>query len=385
MTVDLTEQQTLLRDSVGRFLSDRYGFEARRQILSSDLGWSPEIWRGFAEELGILGATFPEAAGGLGGDAMDTMVLMEELGRALVLEPFLETVVLGGGLLKRCTTTLATETIREIVKGRTRLAFAYSEPQARYRWDDIVTEARAEGAALRLHGRKSVVLGAPAATRLIVSARTGGSRHDRDGVVLVLVDPRAPGVSLRSYRTLDGRLAADIDFENVDVPAEALLAGSDVAPGIIEAALDEATAAVCAEASGILDRLVSDTVAYTKERRQFGAPIASFQVLQHRMVNMFVKAQQAAAMSQMAASKLAEGAADGARAVAAAKTYVGEACREVGQSAIQLHGAMGITDELPISHYFKRALAIETQFGSADHHLNRFQALSARPPSKTAA
>lgn len=385
MSLDLTEQQTLLRDSVGRFLSDRYSFEARRQILNGDPGWSPTIWRAFAEELGILGVAFAESAGGLGGDALDTMVLMEELGRALVLEPFLETVVLGGGLLKRCTAPLATETIRGIVEGHTRLAFAYSEPQARYRWDDILTQARPEGAAQVLRGRKSVVFGAPAATHLIVSARTGGGRHDHEGVVLVLVDPKAPGVSLRSYRTLDGRLAADIDFHDVRIPPEAVLATSEVAPGIIEAALDEATAAVCAEAAGILDRLVSDTVAYTKERRQFGAPIASFQVLQHRMVNMFVKAQQSAAMSHMAALKLAEAAADGARSVAAAKAYVGEACREVGQSAIQLHGAMGITDELAVSHYFKRAIAIETQFGSAEHHLNRFQQLSLGMASKTAA
>lgn len=385
MSLDLTEQQALLRDSVGRFLSDRYSFEARRQILSSGPGWSPSIWRAFAEELGILGAIFPEAVGGLGGDALDTMVLMEALGRALVLEPFLETVVLGGGLLKRCPAPLAVETIRGIVEGRVRIAFAYSEPQARYRWDDILTLARRDGAGHVVDGRKSVVFGAPAATHLIVSVRTSGSRHEREGVALMLVDPRAPGVSLRSYRTLDGRLAADIDFRHAHVPSEAVLATSDIAPGIIEAALDEATAAVCAEAAGILDRLVSDTVAYTKERRQFGAPIASFQVLQHRMVNMFVKAQQAAAMSHMAAFSLAEAAADSPRSVAAAKAYVGEACREIGQSALQLHGAMGITDELAVSHYFKRAIAIETQFGSADHHLNRFQALSARSPLKTAA
>lgn len=385
MGLELTEQQTLLRDSVARFLTDRYSFAARRQILDSELGWSPSIWQAFAEELGVLGAVFPEAAGGLGGNATDTMVLMEELGRALVLEPFLETVVLGGGVLKRCATPMATATIQGIVEGRERLAFAYSEPQARHRWNDILTRASQAGSGYVVDGRKSVVFGAPAATHLIVSVRTGGDRHDREGVALVLIDPKAPGVILRSYRTLDGRLAADVEFRQAQVPAEAVLATSDDAAGIIDAALDEAAAAVCAEAAGVLDRLVSGTVAYTKERRQFGAPIATFQVLQHRMVNMFVKAQQAAAMSQMAALSLAEAADDGARSVAAAKAFVGEACREVGQSALQLHGAMGITDELDISHYFKRAVAIESQFGSSDYHLSRFQQLTPRPTPKTAA
>ena len=376
MALELTEQQLLLRDSMSKFLSARYGPEARREVLTGELGWSPEIWRALAEELGVLGASFPEELGGLGGGPVDVLVLMEELGRALLLEPFLETVVLGGGLLKRSGTPLAREVITKVIAGEARLAFAYCEPQARYAWNDVQTQAERRGADFVLNGRKAVVSGAPSSTHLLVSARTSGGRLERAGVTVFIVDPRASGVSMRPYRTIDGRLAAEVSFENVSVSAEAALSQPDAAGDMIEAALDEAAAAACAEAAGVLERLVSGTVAYTKERRQFGVPIASFQALQHRMVDMFIQAQQASSMSHMAAAQLTKPPEVRARAVSAAKAFVGDACRVVGQSAIQLHGAMGITDELPISHYFKRALAIENQYGSTDYHLARYQQLT---------
>jgi alkylation response protein AidB-like acyl-CoA dehydrogenase len=376
MGLALTEQQVLLRDTVSKFVADRYGFEARRRILDSETGWSAEVWRAFAEELGILGAAFPEAVGGLGGDATDVMVLMEELGGALVLEPFLETVVLGGGLLTRCPGKAAAEVIKGIIAGVVRLAFAYGEPQARHGWTDVLTTAVRDGGGWVIRGRKSVVFGAPAATHLIVSARTGGGQREAQGLTLVQVERDSPGVSLRPYRTIDGRTAAEVEFDCARISGEAVLSMPDAAGPIIEAALDDAAAAICAEASGVLQRLVSGTVEYAKARRQFGTAIASFQALQHRMVDMYVRAQQAAAMSQMAAVHLASAHDDRARAVSAAKAFVGEACRQVGQTAVQLHGAMGITDELAISHYFKRAIVIEAQFGSADYHLRRYQRMA---------
>ncbi|HXV01676.1 MAG TPA: acyl-CoA dehydrogenase family protein [Caulobacteraceae bacterium] len=374
MDFSFTEEQTLLRDSVAAFLADTYDFDKRRAAIASSTGWRPDIWQAFARDLGILGASFPEDAGGLGGGPTEVMVVMEEFGKALVVEPYLGTVVIGGGFLKRTGDGLGL--IGDIIDGKATLAFAWAEPQARYCLHDLAVTARKEGSGWVLDGHKAVVVGAPWASHLIVTARTGGARRDREGVSVFLVPRDAKGVVMRDYPTVDGQRASEIDFENVSVPAEALIGPEGAALPLVEEVVDEAVAAVCAEACGVLRRLHEGTLEYTRQRKQFGAPISSFQVLQHRMVDMFMHAEQAVSMTYMAHIKLAESAHERAKAISAAKVQIGRACRFVGQNAIQLHGGMGMTDEMAIGHYFKRATIIEGLFGSVDHHLARYEALS---------
>ncbi|MDQ2861505.1 MAG: acyl-CoA dehydrogenase family protein [Pseudomonadota bacterium] len=380
MNFSFTPEQTLLRESLAAWLADHYGFEARRAAIASNAGWRPEVWRAFAEDLGILGASFPEALGGLGGDAVDVMVVMEEFGKALVIEPYLATVVIAGGFLTHAAAQdnsgAAAELIGQIVAGHAIFAFAQAEPQGRYNLADLQTTARKDGAGYVLSGHKAVVIGAPFASHLIVTARTGGARREAGGVSVLVVDRAAKGVVTRDYPTVDGGRASEVFFENVALPAQALIGPEGAALPLVEQVVDEAIAALCAEACGVLRRLHEGTLAYTRERRQFGAPIAAFQVLQHRMVDMFIDLEQAVSMTCMAHVKLGLPAPERAKAVSAAKVQVGRACRFVGQSAIQLHGGMGMTDEMAIGHYFKRATLIEGEFGSVDHHLARYEAAS---------
>jgi len=373
MDLNLTEEQSILRDSLSNFLSETYSFEKRRPRLTGEAD-DAAIWRSLAVDLGILGASFDEAHGGLGGTAVDTMIIMEQLGRNLVLEPFLETVVLAGGVLRRSSAASAGEFIERIIAGDLRATLAFAEPQARYAWRDVATSASKRGAGYVLNGHKAVVVGAPEADLLIVSARTGGERRDRRGISLFAVDKAAKGLELRTYRTIDGKRAAEVYLEDVAVDAGALLTPEGEGYPLLEQVIDEGTAAICAEASGVLRRLLDDTVEYTKQRKQFGVPIGSFQALQHRMVDMLIQVEQATSISLMATLEL--GGPDRAKAVSAAKAQVGGACRFVGHNAIQLHGGMGITDELAVSHFFKRATVIEAQFGSTDHHLARYERLA---------
>jgi alkylation response protein AidB-like acyl-CoA dehydrogenase len=376
MDFSFTDEQTMLRDSVAAYLSDHYDFDTRRAAIASSEGWRPEVWRAFAEDLGILGASFSEEAGGLGGGATEVMVVMEEFGKALVVEPYLGTVVIGGGFLKHGAPAGADELIGKIIEGKATFAFAWAEGQARYNVADLKTTARGDGGGYLLDGQKAVVVGAPWASHLIVTARTGGAQRDAGGVSVFLVDKAAKGVSMREYPTVDGRRAAEVTFEHVSLPATALIGAEGGALPLIGQVMDEAIAATCAEACGVLRRLHEGTLAYTKERKQFGQPIGAFQVLQHRMVDMFIQLEQAISMTYMAHIKLGESAADRAKAISAAKVQVGRACKFVGQNAIQLHGGMGMTDEMAIGHYFKRATMIEGEFGSVDHHLARYEALS---------
>lgn len=375
MEFTLTDEQSILRDSLSAFLAETFTLDRRRALLANPEG-DPGLWRAFADDLGLLGATFPEEWGGLGGGPIDTMVIMETLGAHLVLEPYVETVVLGGGVLRRSCSPLAGELIEQIIAGEARIAFAFAEPQARYNLRNIATTARRSGAGYLLNGHKALVVGAPQSDMLLVTARTGGERRDATGVSLFAVPTHVRGVERRDYRTIDGRLASEICLEGIEVGPEALLTGEGEALPLIEQVVDEAIAAICAEANGVLRRLLNDTVAYTRERRQFGAPLSSFQALQHRMVNMLIETEQAASMTWMATLNLAAPERERALAVSAAKVRVGEACRTVGQGAIQLHGGMGITDELAVGHFFKRATLIESQFGSSDHHLARYARLS---------
>jgi len=379
MDFSFTEEQTLLRDTVASYLADHYDFDARRAAIKSAAGWRPEVWKAFAEELGILGAAFSEEAGGLGGGAIDNMVVMEEFGRALVVEPYLQTVVIGGGFLRYGNPPGAEALIGKIIAGEAIIAFAYAEPQGRYNLANLVTAARRDGEGWVINGHKAVVVGAPWASHLIVTARTGGGQRDREGVSVFLVDKNAPGVVTRDYPTVDGRRASEVFFENVRVGPEALIGDEGAALRLVEQVVDEAIAATCAEACGVLRKLHESTLEYTKQRKQFGQPIAAFQVLQHRMVDMFINVEQAVSMTYMAHIKLSEPAQERAKALSAAKVQIGRACRFVGQNAIQLHGGMGMTDEMAVGHYFKRATIIEGEFGSVDHHLKRYETLSLDP------
>jgi alkylation response protein AidB-like acyl-CoA dehydrogenase len=365
------ETQTMLRDTLQRYLSDRYGFESRMAAVRSDAGWQPGVWTAFAEELGILGAPFAEEHGGLGGGAQDNMIVMEELGGKLVIEPYLSTVVIGGAAAKAANDA---DLVGRIIAGEVRTALAWAEPQGRYDAADLVTTAKRDGAGWTLSGHKAVVRDAPFATHLLVTARTGGTQRERSGVGLFLVEKAAPGISTRDYPTVDGTRASEVYFENVAVPASACL--GDDALALVEAILDEATVAVCAEACGVMKQLHAQTLDYARQRKQFGRPISEFQVLQHRLVDMFLETEQAVSMTLMATLKLGEAAPERMQAVSAAKAKVGKGLTFAGQAAVQIHGGMGITEELAVGHFFKRATMIEAQFGSTDHHLRRYERLS---------
>lgn len=376
MDFNFTEEQSMVRDTVASFLQDKYDFETRRKIVSSETGWRADYWQAFAEELGILGASFSEELGGLGGGAIDNMIIMEEFGKALVIEPYLGTVVIGGGFMKHSGYAGAASVIEGIVAGTTTIAFAYAEPQGRYTWSDLKTTAKKDGSGWVLNGHKAVVVGAPFATHLVVTARTGGGQREASGVSVFLIDKNLPGVITRDYPTVDGGRASEIYFENVSIPADALIGHEGNGLPLIEKVIDEATAAGLAEGVGVLRKLHEGTLDYAKQRKQFGRAIADFQVLQHRMVDMFIELEQSVSMTYMATIKLDESDAERAKAVSAAKVRIGRALKFVGQNAIQIHGGMGMTDELAIGHYFKRGTIIEGLFGSVDHHLRRYETLS---------
>ena len=375
MDFSFTDEQSMLRDTVASYLADHYSFDQRRAALGKEPGWRPEVWKAFAEELGILGAPFSEELGGLGGGPIENMIVMEEMGKALVVEPYLGAVVIGGGFLKHSGHPNAEALIAQIIAGEAIFAFAYAEPQGRYNLADLKTTAKKEGGSYVLNGHKAVVIGAPYATHLIVTARTGGGQRDAQGVSVFIVPKDAPGVTTRDYPTVDGFRASEVILENVKVGAEALVGPEGQALPLVEKVVDEAIAATCAEACGVLTKLHEGTLEYTRQRKQFGQPISAFQVLQHRMVDMFIQVEQSVSMTYMATIKLADDR-ERTKAAAAAKVQIGKACKFVGQSAIQLHGGMGMTDEMAIGHYFKRATMIESAFGSTDHHLARYEFLS---------
>lgn len=376
MQLSFTEEQVMLRETVAAFLSDRYDFDSRRKALEEEPRWRPDIWKALAEELGILGAAFPESLGGFGGGAVENLIIMEEFGRHLVVEPYLPSIVIGGGFLKHSGHAGAAELAESVIAGTTILAFAQAERNSRFNPAAVETRASADGAGWVIDGHKRMVLAAPIANKLFVTARTSGSSHDRSGISVFLVDCDAPGVELASYVTYDGFLAADVSFANVRVGADALFGEKGNGLVLVEQVLDDAIAAMAAEASGLLRTALQRTVEYSRERKQFGVPLSSFQALQHRMADMFIEVEQAQSMAWLGAIR-AE-AADPvfrARGISAVKAQIGNACRKVGQSAIQVHGGMGMTDEMAISHYFKRATMIETMFGSVDYHLARIEAI----------
>lgn len=373
MQFALTDEQRMLQDSVDRFVERDYDFEHRRALAAGDDGFSRDHWKTFAE-LGWLGVPFPEAQGGYGGGLVEAGLILEGFGRGLVVEPYLWTVVVGGGLLSLAGRD---DMLAEVIAGDRQLAFGFAEPQSRFALADVETRAERDGAGFRLTGHKAVVFNAPAADRIIVSARTGGSSREAAGISLFLIDPAADGVSLRGYPTVDELRAAEVALDGVAVGGDALLGAADDGYPLIETVIDRATAAVCCEAAGIMQAMVASTQDYLKTRHQFGVPLARFQVLQHRMAELFIHTEQAQSMAYMAVVRAGQDdAAVRARAASAAKTFIGDKGRLVGQESIQMHGGMGVTDEMPISHYFKRLTMIDTLFGNADFHRRRFADLS---------
>ncbi len=372
MDFSFTEEQTLLRNSIARFIQDHYDLTTRRQIVASAEGWRPDYWAQFAD-LGLLAAAFPESHGGFGTSPVDTMVIMEEFGKGLVVEPYLSTAIIGSAFLcQESPDSHHAPLIASIIDGKTVLGFAYAERQGRYNLANLTTSATEEGSSYVINGEKTTVIGGPMADQLIVTTRTGGGQQDRDGITVLLVDATATGVSKRNYTTIDGFKASDITFENVQVDAHAIIGTADAGLPLIEGAVDAGIAALCAEAVGAMKMLNEMTVEYAKSRSQFGTSIGKFQVLQHRMVDMFIAYEQSVSMLYMVALNLETSPAERARAAAAAKVQIGKAGRYVGQEAVQLHGGMGVTDELAIGHYFKRLTMIDTQFGNVDYHLQRY-------------
>jgi pimeloyl-CoA dehydrogenase small subunit len=372
MDFDLSEEQRLLKDSVDGLLNDSYDFESRKKYGAEKGGWSKSVWNKLAEQ-GLLGLPFSEDDGGFGAGAVETMIVMEALGKALLLEPYLATVVLGGGFVRRGgSAEQKAAHIPGIIDGSKTMAFAQLEKSSRYDLNDVATSAKKKGDGWVIDGEKFVVLNGDSADTLVVTARTKGGQRDTSGIGVFLVSGNAKGVSKKGYPTQDGLHAADITFTGVEVGADAAIDDPEGSLPLIEQVVDDARIAICAEAVGAMDESLKSTVEYLKTRTQFGVPIGSFQVLQHRAADMFVAVEQARSMSMFATM-----AADfddpkaRANAVAAAKVQIGRSGKFVGQQAIQLHGGIGMTMEAKIGHYFKRLTMIENTFGDSDYHLRR--------------
>ena len=375
MDFNLSEEQQLLRDSVERFVRADYAFDKRRQLCASEAGFSRQNWRKMAE-LGWLGVALPEEYGGTGGGAVETMVVMEAFGRGLVLEPYFATVVLGGNFLLLGAGEAAKRALLpKLVAGELLLAFAQAEPQSRYDLFDVGLKASKVKGGFTLSGRKGVVLHGGQADKLVVSARTRGKQRDEAGITLFLVDGKAAGLTRRDYPTVDGLRAAELNFEEVKVEAADVLGEVDDGLSLMERVVDRGIAALAAEAVGCMQVLHDQTNEYLKTRVQFGQPIGRFQVLQHRMVEIFMELEQSRSMCYLATLKLAEDYGVATKSCSAAKVQIGRSGRFIGQQAVQLHGGMGMTDELSVGHYFKRLTMIDVMFGNTDHHLKRYARL----------
>ncbi|WLP89991.1 acyl-CoA dehydrogenase family protein [Gordonia sp. NB41Y] len=375
MDFDLTAEQQLLADGLSRFLATRYGLEESRKAAKIGAGWQPEVWRAFADELGVLGACLPESVGGDAGGPEELMVVTEALGAALVVEPFVDTVVLGARLLARTGHPGALQLARRVVDGDALLALAALEDGSGGVPTRVTTTATRADDGWVLDGAKPVVTTAPLASHLIVVARLADT--DDLGLFLVPAGDDAPaGLGIQVFRTVDDRRAADVAFDGVRVGADALVVSGEQATALLEQAWDEGTAAVVSEAVGLMRKVLADTVEYTKQRQQFGRPLAGFQALAHRMVDMYIELEQAVAAQYLAVLSLDAPAAERASAVSAAKATISRAARFIGQNSVQLHGGMGMTEELAIGHYFRRLTVIENEFGSADAHLARFERLA---------
>ncbi len=382
MNFQYTEEQQLMADSVARLADEHYDFETRKRIVSSEPGYSREVWARLAE-LGLLALSLPAEHGGFDGGALDLVATMETIGGALMVEPFVPTVALGARLIARAgSSAQRARYLPAVADGSLMLALAHDEVQARYDLEQVVTRAEPSGSGWRLTGHKSMVIGAPLASHLIVSARTAGRPGDAHGVSLFMVPADGPGLRMRVLRTQDNHRAADLELQAVQVGPDALIGPAGGALEGLAEAIDFATALSCAEAVGAMKSANAATLEYLKTRRQFGVPIGSFQALQHRLVDMHISAEQARSITLLACSRIDLAArgeitpAERSRITAAAKLKVCDASRHVGQEAIQLHGGMGMTQEMKVAHTFKRLTMLGQQFGDADHQLARYASLT---------
>jgi pimeloyl-CoA dehydrogenase small subunit len=372
MDFEFSEEQSILKDSLSRLLADNYGFEQRKKYLATPEGWSADMWGKYAE-MGLMALPFAEEDGGVGGGPVETMIVMEALGSALALEPYFPTVILGGGFLRLGgNDALTAEFAPKVADGSLRLAFAHTERRSRYDLNRVETKAAKNGKDWRLSGAKGVVIGGDSADRLIVTARTAGGAADEKGIGLFLVDAKAEGVSRRGYPTQDGQRAAEVTLENVAVPADAVFGDPEDGLPLARHVVDQGIAALAAEALGVMTAMHRLTVDYMKVRKQFGVPIGSFQILQHKAVDMFIAIEQARSMTCFATMMAdSEDALERARAMHAAKTEIGRGGTLVGQNAVQIHGGVGMTMDYAVGHYFKRMTMIDLTFGDSSAHLGK--------------
>ncbi|MBC7954891.1 MAG: acyl-CoA dehydrogenase family protein [Cytophagales bacterium] len=385
MDFSFSEEQQQLQDAISRFVQGDYSFERRKGIIASPEGWSKEVWQGLAD-LGVLSMNVPEAHGGLGYGPIETLLAMQSVGSALLCEPLLESAVVATALVRDFgSDEQQAELLPAMGSGERIVVLAHQEAAARGDAGWVETRATKNGDGFLLQGHKSVVAQAGAADELLISARTDGAAGDAQGVSVFRVARNTPGLELKVYGTLDGRRAAEVILREVKVPASARLGAAGAALPAIERALDIGLAALCAEALGVMEATVSATVEYLKTRQQFGQPIGRFQALQHRTADMLLHLEQSRSMAYLSAMNCTlPDDMQRRKTLSAAKVVVGNACRFISQQSVQMHGGMGMTDELTLSHWFKRLLAIELSFGDTDSHLQRFAELSQRDALKAA-
>lgn len=375
MNFNISEEQAMIKDSVARFVTDDYSFDKRNKNVAMEAGFNPANWQTFAE-LGWLSIPFPEALGGFGESVVDTMVIMEEFGKGLVAEPYVATVLLFGGLLAHSGEgELQQQLIAKIIDGSLQGSFAYLERQSRFELSDVKSSAVPKGENYVLNGEKTVVFNGSAAEKIIISARTSGGQYDENGISLFIVDADTHGLSRTDYRLMDGQRVANITLNNVAVSKSQLIGELHQGFSLIQSVVAETTRAICAEAVGIMQKLTETTVEYSKTREQFGTAIGKFQALQHRMVDMFIAGEQTRSLLYRAVCSANANSDDSEKDLLALKVMVGRAGTLIGGEAIQLHGGMGMTDELDVGHYVKRLMMINTTFGDADYNQVRFSKL----------
>jgi len=375
MDFSFSEEQTMLGDSVARFIDDNYDFETRQSIAASDANFSPEMWQSFAE-LGWTAVMFEEDDGGFGGGPVDLMLIMQQFGRGLVVEPFLACIVLAGGILRRAASPAQKEQwLPGLIEGTTQAALAFAEPQSRFNLADIATTAVADGDGYVINGNKTFVLNGGNADLLIIPARVAGAQTDPNGITLFAIASSSDGLHVSRYATVDGAQAAEISLKDVRVDADSVLGEPLQGLPVLRSVIDEATLGICAEAVGIIRTMHDKTVEYSRNRVQFGVPIGSFQALQHRMVETLIACEQCYSLLLRTVMLCAAGDEHSPAAISALKYQVGTAGELVAKEAVQIHGGMGVSWELDIAHYFKRMTAIDLTFGNADHHLDRYVAL----------
>ena len=376
MDLSISEEQSAIRDVISRFIENEYDFEKRMSIAEGDSAFDSDVYNFFVEQ-GFTAIPFSEEDGGLNGGPVETMLIMKEIGRGLVLEPYLENVILAGGVLKRLATDdQKSKWLSNIINGELQSTLAFTEPQSRFNLNDVATVAKENGDKVIINGKKSFVLNGKEADIIIVPARTSGSQTETEGISLFVVESDLPGISKNNYKSVDGHSASEITFKNVEVNKDNLLGELGKGYQTLESTIDDATLAVCAEATGIMKSLHDKTVEYSKNRVQFGIPIGGFQALQHRMVDTLMACEETESILLWALTTNQDDSSSLKKAISGLKYQIGTAGKHVGQEAVQLHGGMGISWELDIAHFFKRLSSREILFGNADFHMKRFLTLS---------